>query len=48
MDPTYNESERMLRKVGIHRNMRQKMITVGGNIMFGIIMACLSCGTGWG
>ena len=39
--PTNNESERMLCKVGIHRNMRQKMITVGGKIMFGIIMKCI-------
>ena len=41
MEPTDSESERMLRKVIIHHNMRQKMITVGGKIMFGTIMTCL-------
>ena len=41
MDPTNNESERMLRKVAIHRKIHQKIITVGGKIMFGTIMTCL-------
>ena len=41
MEPTNNESERMLRKVVIHRNIRQKLVTVGGKIMFGTIMTCL-------
>ena len=41
MDPTNNESEHMLRKVVIHRKIRQKLVTVGGKIMFGIIMTCL-------
>ena len=41
MDPTNNESERMLRKVVIHRKIRQKLVTVGGKIMFGTIMTCL-------
>ena len=36
MDPTNNESERMLHKVAIHRKIRQKLVTVGGKIMFGI------------
>ena len=41
MEPTNNESEHMLRKVAIHRRMCQKLITVGGKIMFGTIMTCL-------
>ena len=41
MDPTNNESERMLRKVVIHRKIRQKLVTVGGKIMFSIIITCL-------
>ena len=41
MEPTNNESERMLRKVAIHRKIRQKLVTVGGKIMFGTIMTCL-------
>ena len=41
MDPTNNESERMLRKVVIHRKIRQKLVTVGGKIMFGTTMTCL-------
>ena len=41
MEPTNNESERMLRKVVIHRKIRQKIVTVGGKIMFGTIMTCL-------
>ena len=41
MDPTNNESERMLRKVVIHRKIRQKLVTIGGKIMFGTIMTCL-------
>ena len=41
MRPTNNESERMLRKVVIHRKIRQKLVTVGGKIMFGTIMTCL-------
>ena len=41
MEPTNNESECMLRKVVIHRKIRQKLVTVGGKIMFGIIMTCL-------
>ena len=41
MEPTNSESEHMLRKVVIHRKIRQKMVTVGGKIMFGTIMTCL-------
>ena len=41
MDPTNNESERMLRKVAIRRKIRQKLATIGGRIMFGTIMTCL-------
>ena len=41
MEPTNNESERMLRKVVIHRKIRQKLVTAGGKIMFGTIMTCL-------
>ena len=41
MEPTNNESERMLHKVVIHRKIRQKLVTVGGKIMFGTIMTCL-------
>ena len=41
MEPTNNESERILRKVVIHRKIRQKLVTVGGKIMFGTIMTCL-------
>ena len=41
MEPTNNESECMLRKVVIHRKIRQKLVTVGGKIMFGTIMTCL-------
>ena len=41
MEPINNESERMLRKVVIRRKIRQKMVTVGGKIMFGTIMTCL-------
>ena len=41
MDPTNNESERMLRKVVIHRKICQKLVTAGGKIMFGAIMTCL-------
>ena len=37
MEPTNNKSERMLRKVAIHRKIRQKLVTVGGKIMFGTI-----------
>ena len=36
-----NESERMLRKVAIHRKIRQKLVTVGGKIMFGTIIIYL-------
>ena len=41
MESGNNESERMLRKVVIHRKIRQKLVTVGGKIMFGTIMTCL-------
>ena len=41
MEPTNNEFERMLRKVVIHLKIRQKLVTVGGKIMFGTIMTCL-------
>ena len=40
IDPANSESERMLRKVVIHRKIRQKLVTVGG-IMFGTIMTRL-------
>ena len=41
MDPTNNESERMLCKVVIHNKIRQNLVTAGGKIMFGTIMTCL-------
>ena len=41
MEPTNNESECMLRKVMIYLKIRQKLVTIGGKIMFGIIMTCL-------
>ena len=41
MEPTNNESERMLRKVAIHRKIRQKLVTAGGKAIFGTIMTCL-------
>ena len=30
MEPTNNESERMLRKVVIHRKIRQRIVSTGG------------------
>ena len=41
MEPANNESKRVLRKVVIHRRIRQKLVTVGGMAMFGTIMTCL-------
>ena len=41
MEPTNNEFERMLCKVVIHLKIRQKLVTVGGKIMFGTIMTCI-------
>lgn len=41
MEPTNNESERMLRKVVIHRKIRQRLVTVGGMQMFGTILTCM-------
>ena len=41
MEPANNESERMLRKVAIHRKIRQKLVTVGGKIIFGTMMTYL-------
>ena len=41
MEPTNSESERMLRKVVIHRKIRQKLVTDGGKRMFATIMTCL-------
>ena len=41
MEPTNNESERVLRKVVIHRKIRQKLVTVGEKAIFGTIMTCL-------
>ena len=41
MEPTNNESERMLRKVVIHRKIRQRIVSVGGMRMFGILMSCM-------
>ena len=41
IEPTNNEPERMLRKVVIHRKIRQKLVTIGGKIMFGTIMTYL-------
>ena len=41
MEPTDNESERMLHMVVMHRKIRQKLVTVGEKIMFGTIMTCL-------
>ena len=38
---TNNESERMLRKVVIHRKIRQKLVTDGGKAVLGILMTCL-------
>ena len=40
-EPTNNESKYMLCKVVIHHKIRQKLVTVGGKIMFGTIMTCL-------
>ena len=40
MDLTNSESERMLRKVVIRRKIHQKLVTIGGKIMFGTIMTC--------
>ena len=36
-----NTDSTMLHKVTIPRRIRQKLVTVGGKIMFGIIMTCL-------
>ncbi len=41
MEPTNNESERMLRKVVIHRKIRQRLVTTGGMKMFGVLMTCM-------
>ncbi len=41
MEPTNNESERMLRKVVIHRKIRQRLVTMGGMKMFGVLMTCM-------
>ncbi len=38
MEPTNNESERMLRKVVIHHMIRQRLVTTGGMKMFGVLM----------
>ncbi len=40
MEPTNNESERMLRKVVTHREIRQRLVSTGGMKMFGILMTC--------
>ncbi len=41
IEPTNNESERMLRKVVIHRKIRQRLATKGGMRMFGGILTCM-------
>ena len=41
MDPTNNESERMLRNVVMHREIRQNLVTAVGKIMFGAMMTCI-------
>ena len=41
MEPTNNESERMLRKPVIHRKIRQRLVTAGGMLMFGTILTCM-------
>ncbi len=41
MEPTNNESERMLRKMIIHRKIRQRLVSTGGMRMFGILMTCM-------
>ena len=38
MEPTNNES---MRKVVVHRKIRQNLVTVGRKTMFGAIMTCL-------
>ena len=48
MKPTNNESERMLHKAVIRRKIRQKLVTVGGKIMFGTIMTCMLTWEIWG
>ena len=40
MEPTNNESERMLRKVVISRKIRQRLVTEMGMKIFGILMSC--------
>ena len=39
MEPINNKYEYMLRKAVIRRKIRQKLVTVGGKIMFGTIDA---------
>ena len=41
MHPTNNESERMLRRVVIHRKIRQRLVTPAGMRMFGVLMTCV-------
>ncbi len=41
MDPTNNESERMLRRVVISRKIRQRLVTEAGMKVFGILVSCL-------
>ena len=41
MEPANSKSERMLRKVVIHRKIRQKLVTAGWKAMFGTITTCL-------
>ena len=42
MDPTNNESERMLRKPVIHRKIRMRLVTEGGMRMFGTLFTCMA------
>ncbi len=40
MDPTNNETERMVRRIVLHRKIRMRMVNPGGMRMFGILMTC--------
>ena len=40
MDPTNNETERMVRRIVLHRKIRMRMVNPGGMKMFGVLMTC--------
>ena len=42
VDPTNNESERMLRRAVIHRKIRQRLVTMEGMEMFGTLFTCMA------